>query len=78
MPHGTCALRHPCFCVLHTWGDARFTVLLSSGDGQFIDVHTGNTGRENFTLGINRSGISDIRLVCRTGGIRVADIEIVK
>lgn len=58
--------------------DAWFTVQLSSGDGQFIDVHTGNTGRENFTLGINRSGISDIRLVCRTGGIRVADIEIVK
>ena len=28
--------------------------------------------------GINRSGISDIRLVCRTGGIRVADIKIVK
>ena len=57
---------------------ARFTVQLSSGGGQFIDVHTGNTGRENFTLGINRSGISDIRVVCRTGGIRVADIEIVK
>lgn len=83
MPHGTCALRHPCFCVLHTRGegtsdDARFTVQLSSGGGQFIDVHTGNTGRENFTLGINRSGISDIRVVCRTGGIRVAGIEIVK
>ena len=28
--------------------------------------------------GINRSGISDIRLVCRTGGIRVAGIENVK
>ena len=78
MPHGTCALRHPCFCILHTWDDARFTVQLSSGGGQFIDVHTGYTGQENFTLGINRSGVSDIRVVCRTGGIKVADIEMTK
>ena len=34
--------------------------------------------RNSATLGINRSGISDIRVVCRTGGIRVAGIEIVK
>ena len=58
--------------------DARFTVELSSGGGQFIDVHTGNTGRESFRLDVNRSGVSDIRLVCRTGGIKVADIEMTK
>ena len=51
---------------------------LSSGGGQFIDVHTGKTGRESFRLDVNRSGVSDIRVVCRTGGIKVADIEMTK
>lgn len=58
--------------------DALFTIQLSSGGGQFIDVYTGKINQNSFKIDINRSGVSDIRLVCRTGGIRVGDIRIEK
>lgn len=58
--------------------DATYTIQLSSGGGQFLDIYTGQRSGDWQRFQINRSGISDIRLICRKGKLNVAEIKVEK
>lgn len=56
--------------------DAEFTIQLSSGGGQFLDVYTGKVSGHEQKLQINRSGVSDIRVLCQRGTLNIAEIKV--
>lgn len=58
--------------------DAEFTIQLSSGGGQFLDVFTGKVSGHEQKLQINRSGVSDIRVLCQQGTLNIAEIKVDK
>lgn len=58
--------------------DAEFTIQLSSGGGQFLDVYTGKVSGHEQKLQINRSGVSDIRVLCQQGTLNIAEIKVDK
>ncbi len=58
--------------------DAEFTIQLSSGGGQFLDVYTGKVSWHEQKLQINRSGVSDIRVLCQQGTLNIAEIKVDK
>lgn len=58
--------------------DAVFTIQLSSGGGQFLDVYTGKVSGHEQKLQINRSGVSDIRVLCQQGTLNIAEIKVDK
>lgn len=66
--------------VIH-WGagtskGAPFTLQLSSGGGQFLDVYSGKVTDDTFKWKVNRSGVSDVRILCPSGNIQVGEISI--
>lgn len=58
--------------------DAEFTIQLSSGGGQFLDVFTGKVLGHEQKLQINRSGVSDVRVLCQQGTLNIAEIKVDK
>lgn len=58
--------------------DAEFTIQLSSGGGQFLDVFTGKVSGHEQKLQINRSGVSDVRVLCQQGTLNIAEIKVDK
>lgn len=58
--------------------DAEFTIQLSSGGGQFLDVYTGKVWGHEQKLQINRSGVSDVRVLCQQGTLNIAEIKVDK
>ena len=58
--------------------DAEFTIQLSSGGGQFLDVYTGKVSGHEQKLQINRSGVSDVRVLCQQGTLNIAEIKVDK
>ncbi|MDD3387771.1 MAG: glycoside hydrolase family 3 C-terminal domain-containing protein, partial [Prevotella sp.] len=58
--------------------DAEFVVQISSGGGQFLDAYTGKISGQKYTLNINRSGVSDIRLICKQGKLNVSEVIVDK
>ena len=58
--------------------DAEFTIQLSSGGGQFLHVFTGKVSGHEQKLQINRSGVSDVRVLCQQGTLNIAEIKVDK
>lgn len=58
--------------------DAEFKIQLSSGGGQFLDVFTGKVSGHEQKLQINRSGVSDVRVLCQQGTLNIAEIKVDK